>query len=65
MTRDVIRPHLPVIFQELFGFVNQASTEILTLIMETFSILIAVILFFFITYVYFYYSAYLFGLSVV
>ncbi|XP_008544130.1 importin-9 [Microplitis demolitor] len=42
MTRDVIRPHLPVIFQELFGFVNQASTEILTLIMETFSILIAV-----------------------
>lgn len=44
MTRDIIRPHLSVIFEELFGFVNQASTEILTLIMETFSILIAVIL---------------------
>ncbi|CAD6208615.1 GSCOCG00010595001-RA-CDS [Cotesia congregata] len=42
MTRDIIRPHLSVIFEELFGFVNQASTEILTLIMETFSILIAV-----------------------
>ncbi|XP_034939232.1 importin-9 [Chelonus insularis] len=39
---DLIRPHLSSIFQQLFSLTNQPSTEILTLVMETFSILVAV-----------------------
>lgn len=40
--RDIVRLHLPAIFQGLFAITNQPSTEVLTLVMETFSVLVAV-----------------------
>ncbi|KAK0168636.1 hypothetical protein PV327_002414 [Microctonus hyperodae] len=39
--RDIVRSHLPAIFQGLFAITNQPSTEVLTLVMETFSVLVA------------------------
>ena len=51
---NIIRSHLPNIFQGIFSLANQASTEILTLVLETLQVLVSVIskLFFF-TLIYF------------
>ena len=38
---NIIRSHLPNIFQGLFNLVNQTSTEIFTLVMETFQVLVS------------------------
>lgn len=40
---NIIRSHLPNIFQGLFNFASQPSTEILTLVMETLQELVTVI----------------------
>ncbi|XP_043599539.1 importin-9 isoform X2 [Bombus pyrosoma] len=38
---NIIRSHLPNIFQGLFNLANQTSTEIFTLVMETFQVLVS------------------------
>lgn len=40
---NIIRSHLPNIFQGLFNLANQPSTEILILVMETLQVLVSVI----------------------
>lgn len=42
-TNNIIRSHLPNIFQGLFNLSSQASTEVLILVMETFQTVISVI----------------------
>lgn len=39
---NIIRSHLPNIFQGLFTIASQTSTEIFTLVMETFQVLVSV-----------------------
>lgn len=41
-TNNIIRSHLPNIFQGLFNLSSQASTEVLILVMETFQTVISV-----------------------
>ncbi|XP_015606737.1 importin-9 isoform X2 [Cephus cinctus] len=38
---NIMRSHLPAIFQGLFNLANQPSTEVLTLLMETFAVLVS------------------------
>lgn len=42
---NIIRSHLPNIFQGVFNLANQPSTEILILVMETLQVLVSVIMF--------------------
>lgn len=41
---DIVRSHLPSIFQGIFNLANQPSTEVLTLVMETLQVVVSVII---------------------